>query len=152
MSSSFSGMAYLAISRRYYYLRVRLGPAIAPFQPLEMSTANMLRRTDTFSLHEIRYRVMFVESKCTEVGPTRRARNSIYAYQWPCEPIQTLFSGDSTISNHHRPPPGRDRRNRRCLMRRISRFRFRKWYAKQYLNSESRLVIQRAQTLLSAFT
>ena len=35
MGDSFSRMAYLPICRRHYYLR-RLGPAIAPFQPLYM--------------------------------------------------------------------------------------------------------------------
>ena len=39
-------MAYLAISRRYYYLRVRLDTAAAPLQLLLMTVATKLHRVD----------------------------------------------------------------------------------------------------------
>ena len=49
MTSSCSIMTSLAIPRRYYYLRERLGPTAAPLQLLQMMMANTLERVDKYT-------------------------------------------------------------------------------------------------------
>ena len=49
MGSICSRMAYLAISRRYYYLRVWLDTAAAPLQLLKMTMAAEHHRVDKYT-------------------------------------------------------------------------------------------------------